>query len=322
MSNHRQQLLRWAEQGSIPADKMDAALKTAGLLPGTRDWSRFLGRLLLVAGMLSLAVSVLFFFAFNWHSLGRLTKLGLIESLIILSLIGYCYFGGSRLTGKIILTVAMILLGVLMALFGQIYQTGADTWQLFAGWALLAFPWVLIGRFAPLWLLWAVLVNFWVYLYNTTFPPLWWAFSSTETTLWTSFFFNTLLLILWEMGTKYFSWLEGRWAIRLLAVAGGTVATMIVIFTIVDRHQAGGWNILLYLGWCTGIYLGYRHFRHDLFMLAGLCLSIIIGTMVLLAKVLLDSGNAGGFLFIALAMVAMSAISAVWLKKVHGETVG
>lgn len=99
---------------------MEAALKTAGLLPGIREWHRFLDRLLLVAGILSLAISALFFFAYNWHSMGRLMKLGLIESLIILTLIGYCYFGGSRLVGKIILTAATILLGGLMALFGQI----------------------------------------------------------------------------------------------------------------------------------------------------------------------------------------------------------
>ena len=165
--------------------------------------------------------------------MGRLMKLGLIESLIILTLIGYCYFGGSRLVGKIILTAATILLGGLMALFGQIYQTGADSWQLFAGWALLAFPWVLVGRFAPLWLLWAILVNGWIYLYSTVFPPLWWTFSSIETALWAGFFFNTILLILWEVGAMYFSRLEDRWAVRLVVIASGSVATMLVITAII-----------------------------------------------------------------------------------------
>jgi len=254
--------------------------------------------------------------------MGRLMKLGLIESLIILTLIGYCYFGGSRLVGKIILTAATILLGGLMALFGQIYQTGADSWQLFTGWALLAFPWVLVGRFAPLWLLWAILVNVWTYLYSTVFPPLWWTFSSIETALWAGFFFNTILLILWEVGAMYFSWLEDRWAVRLVVIASGLVATMLVLVTLVDSHEAGVWNILLYQGWCTGIYLGYLHFKPDLFMLAALCLSLIIATTVMLARVLLDSNNAKGFLFIALVVVAMSAISAVWPKKIHGESTG
>jgi len=44
--------------------------------------------------------------------------------------------------------VSTILVGVLLALVGQTYQTGADTWQLFFYWAILGFFNVYL-RFIP-----------------------------------------------------------------------------------------------------------------------------------------------------------------------------
>ena len=49
---------------------------------------------------------------------------------------------------------ATILLGVLLATIGQVYQTGADAFELFVIWSLLALPWVLAGRSAAHWLVW------------------------------------------------------------------------------------------------------------------------------------------------------------------------
>jgi uncharacterized membrane protein len=37
-------------------------------------------------------------------------------------------------------------LGVLLALFGQTYQTGVDPWETFFNWALLMLPWTLPAR--------------------------------------------------------------------------------------------------------------------------------------------------------------------------------
>ncbi|MBC8290414.1 MAG: DUF2157 domain-containing protein, partial [Planctomycetes bacterium] len=44
--------------------------------------------------------------------------------------------------------------GVFLAVFGQVYQTGADEWLLFAGWAGLILPWTALSRFEALWILW------------------------------------------------------------------------------------------------------------------------------------------------------------------------
>jgi len=58
-----------------------------------------------------------------------------------------------------------VLVGVFLAVFGQVYQTGADAYQLFVGWALLILPWVAMCRFAGLWVLWLAIVNIAVSLF-------------------------------------------------------------------------------------------------------------------------------------------------------------
>ena len=49
---------------------------------------------------------------------------------------------------------AALLVGALLALVGQTYQTGADTFELFAVCAAAILPWVLVACFPTLWVLW------------------------------------------------------------------------------------------------------------------------------------------------------------------------
>ncbi|WP_315814113.1 hypothetical protein [Paraflavitalea speifideaquila] len=48
------------------------------------------------------------------------------------------------------LTAAAVLLGVLMAVFGQVYQTGANAYDLFLSWTIAITLWVVIANFALL----------------------------------------------------------------------------------------------------------------------------------------------------------------------------
>jgi hypothetical protein len=54
--------------------------------------------------------------------------------------------------------LALLAIGALFAYFGQTYQTGADPWQLFAVWAVLALPLCLAARSDVLWAPWALVV--------------------------------------------------------------------------------------------------------------------------------------------------------------------
>jgi uncharacterized membrane protein len=67
----RREILEWAGQGRIAGAGLRRALEVAAVLPGAGDWRRFLDQLLAFVGATMLAASVVFFFAYNWHELGR-----------------------------------------------------------------------------------------------------------------------------------------------------------------------------------------------------------------------------------------------------------
>jgi uncharacterized membrane protein len=80
MMTRRQILIDWMEQGLIAPENLQRALFVTGVFPSGAGWRRFLDQLLLWLGTLMLAAGVVYFFAYNWNDLGRLTKFGLVAS--------------------------------------------------------------------------------------------------------------------------------------------------------------------------------------------------------------------------------------------------
>jgi len=311
-------ILEWTGQGAIKDAR--AALAAAGVLPAARDWRVFLDHLLLWSGAVALAASVIFFVAHNWSDLGKLVKFGLVALLVALAVIGYWRLGTDRLAGKAALLVAAILLGALLALFGQTYQTGADTWELFATWAALIVPWVLIGRFAGMWILWIAIVNVAITLYFVVFPGLFGFVFNIEQQYWTLFVFNTAALVVWELAGRRITWLAERWAPRLLALASGTAISLLAIESIVDFRETSMAVWVVYPVWLACVYFAYRRWTSDLFILAGACLSVIVVVTVLLTDAVIEGGaDAGGYLLIAFAVIGMAAAAGWWLKEVARE---
>lgn len=303
MSRYRSEMLGWLEAGHVPPGLEQRALRTAGLVPDRAEWRAFLGRLSLWLGILALAAAIIFFFAFNWDSLGRFAKFGLVEAAIAAALIASWRLDLDGMAGKAVLTLLALLVGALLALTGQIYQTGADTWELFGWWAVLILPWVMVGRFAPLWLLWLALLNLAAWLYFS----LW---MSGETLLWILLALDSLALVAWEAGHRAgIVWLGETWPPRLAAIASGTMATGLALWAIFD----GGLGLVGWLAWIGLAYFWYRHVRPDLFVLAGGLLSVIVTVAAFLSRFMLESG--GGYLFIGLAVISMSAGGAIWLNK-------
>jgi uncharacterized membrane protein len=321
MSTPDKQLIEWIETGAIPKDKIEHALTVIKVTPDGKSWVNMLDRLLLWLGALALAFSVLFFIAYNWNDLGRFAKFGMVESLIMLAIIVYCKLAPTAITSKVSLLVATILLGVLLALYGQTYQTGADPWQLFFYWALLMLPWAVIGRFPTLWIVWIALINLSIILYFMTFRGIFdLVFSSEPNMLWIIFVFNTLAFIVWQLLATKWEWLRERWAIRLLAVSSGVPLTWLTLYSIfdsLDMNIAQG----VWVFWLATMLYVYRKLKIDLFILAGCCLSTITITVSLLGKPMLYHSNPGAFLFLAFIVIGMGSGSALWLKNIHRESV-
>lgn len=314
MTDFRAAILEWFDSGRVAPDRELEVLRAGGLLPTPAQWGEFLGRLTLWLGTIALAAALIFFLAFNWDDLGRFAKFALVEVAILAGLLACLRVDLDALTGKAVLLLLSLLTGALLALAGQVYQTGADTWELFAYWAVLILPWVAVGRFSPLWLLWLALLNLAAWTYFALF-------TDGEPLLWSLFVLNTLALAAWEAGHRSgLAWLRDDWPPRLIALASGSAATALVVWAIMDGGPGGSaaGGFLAYAGWLAAIYVWYRRIRPDVFMLAGGLLSLIVAVVAFLSHNLLG-GDAGGFLFIGLVVIGMSAGGAVWLKSAARE---
>jgi len=316
----RSEVLAWTAAGHLAIDALPQALHIAGALPGPTEWRRFLDALALWLGAICLAVAVIFFFAFNWQELGRYTRFGLVEALLAAAVLAAWRLGVDRTAGKAALLAATLLVGALLALVGQTYQTGADPWELFATWAVLVLPWVAIARFAPLWLLLLALVNLAVGVYFHAFAGLFGILFGTETLWWLLTGINTAALAVWETTAgRGVAWLAERWAPRIVATASLGYATLLAAWTIVDHDSGGIATLLGYAALLAGAYAVYRHRIRDLYVLALGVLSLIVVVAVFLGRHLLDHGDAGAFLLIGLIVLGLSAVGGWWLRVVARE---
>lgn len=320
MQSNRADILDWTDQGRIAPDNLRPALELAGVLPDAARWRRFIDRTLLFIGVAALAAGVIFFFAFNWQALGRLAKFALIEFPILAAIVFIWRLGVDSLAGKATVLLACLLVGALLALVGQTYQTGADTFELFIAWAAAILPWVLVARFAALWVVWIVLVNIALAFYFLTLGRLWGMLFAPERLLWLLFGLNTAALAIWEgLARGGLLWLrEERWSVRLLATASGAFATALAVKGIVGWGGSSHWGVPAWCAWIAAAYVVYRHLVKDVYVLAGGVLSVIVVITTFLGK-RIGSNDAGAFLLIGLLVIGLSAAGGFWLKQVAAK---
>jgi len=320
MGSEREAIFEWGESGRLAPGHLAHALGIAGAIPDPVEWRLFVDRLLQGLAVALAGAGVVFFVAANWQALGRFGKFALVEAAIVLALGACWHFGLASRAGKAALGAAALCTGALLALVGQVYQTGADTWELFATWAVAIAAWVAVARMPALWLLWLGIVNFALALYFNTFGGLLGLVLDTRETLWALLALNTAALVAWEMlAAGGVRWLRARWAVEVLAAAGGIAATWLALWSVFDDAHAGGSGLVVYAGWIAAIYAAYRLRRVDRLILAGGVLSAIIVVTSLLAHHLLRRETAGAFLLIGLAVVAMAAAATWWLRRVPAE---
>ncbi|OWV28777.1 DUF2157 domain-containing protein [Halomonas campaniensis] len=320
MASTRRELISLIEQGVIPPEQMTRAVQAAGLHPSPRAWALFIDRLLQWLGGLALALAVLFFVAYNWAEMGRWLRFGVVQAAMVLAASIAIWPKASPTVQRVALTSATLLVGVLLALFGQVYQTGADPWQLFVAWALLTLPWVWIARFELLWVLWLGLLNLAVGLYFRTWGGPFGVLASSEAAQWGLLVLNTLALAIWEWGAHDRGW-PRQWAVRLLALGSGVPITLLMMTLIIEIGLSWSPVLAIYPLWLAVLYGVYRYWRPDLFMIAGGCISLLTVATLLLARMLLWEGDwqEGSLLLIAIAVLAMGAGAVVWLKRLHQE---
>ena len=317
---NRQLLLEWAEQSSIDGRQLQDALNVGDVLPTVSDWRGFLDTLLLYVGALFVGSGIVFFFAYNWDDLGRLAQFALVQGAIVAALLAFWMLGLEKLSGKVSLMLAAIFVGVLLALIGQTYQTGADPYELFTVWCVLILPWALLARFDVLWIFWLLLLNLSITLYYQVFGGLFHVLFGGEQMLWVLFVVNTIALLVWEwVVTKGVDHRKARWMTRLLAtVSGGLVSTLAILNLLgSDESSFSQFGVLAWLGWMALAYYWYRNVEVDVYVLAIGVLSVIAIVSVFLGRFLFSEVDAFASLIIMSGVIiGLSAAGAYWLRSV------
>jgi uncharacterized membrane protein len=196
-------------------------------------WQLWADRGLLGIGVALMLSGVVYFFAHNWDHLTNADKLALAAGAVILSFVGSAWRGFDHLIGKTILFAASALVGVFIAVFGQVYQTGADSYQLFTAWALLIFPWVALGRCMPLWVLWLAVLDL-AWGFYVPIETLWFGVDDVSTTR-LEFVglvaINGIALLVREViSGRGLDWLDRGWASDVFLAATITPASLGVIY--------------------------------------------------------------------------------------------
>ena len=282
-------------------------------------WKSWLDRALLSLGIVLVLAGIGYFFAHNWDHLTNNEKLGLAGGAVLVSLVGAIWAGLDRFPGKLLLLAACALVGVYIAVFGQIYQTGADSYELFTAWAFLTFPWVVLGRFMPLWLFWLGLLNLALGFYWPVSPffglfESWDVFRLETISL---LLLNGLALLLREgMARGPISWLDrGGSALILLAaaLAPASLETIGEIFHTWDDGSSSGSAFIacgLYGAAVIGLGFYYSRRRYSLPALAIITLSACTVLTNLVVRILdfNRSGlTAGTWLLAGLMILAIFA---------------
>lgn len=302
--------------GCISIEVHDALHRS---LRDPRDWWRWTNRFLLSLGMALVLAGIVLFVAFNWADMRPFLKFTVLEVLLVAFLIGGWFVGLDRLSGKLLLLGASLLVGVVLAVYGQIYQTGADAYELFLGWSLLILGWVVISRFAPLWLLWLILLHL-------TLVFFWFQVAVPNSMAEESSLFLPLALIdaaalaVREILAGRWNWIAFLWLRWVLLAATLTFLTIPVVLLIVEEYHGTPtvWVSAAVFGSAlAGSFWYYRHRSPDLLALTMSALSFSILVLTGIGKVLFEiSDDAGMFLFFGLIVVGVISALALWLHHV------
>ena len=262
MFDARQEVIGWASAGALASERVPDALRVAGVVPSAAQWRVFVERLLAWLGTTLIAAALCYFVAANWHELGRYAKFATVEASLVAAVAVACWQGLDALAGRVALFAAALVTGVLLALIGQVYQTGADVYELFAAWALFILPWVVVGRQPALWLLWIALVDVAVLLLFrtnaargidvldllfTTRAALWWVLavwlcvSSDLDMKWSSATWVTLIA---PLEASVFDLQEQGWW-RLFGAAVALVSGCFLALTVLSATKRKRWTVLL-----------------------------------------------------------------------------
>lgn len=285
----------WAET------EVEQRLQTA-VYPGIDGWKKFLQIFLPGAGVAFTVSGIIFFFAYNWDNLGKFAKMGTVGGVLLAMVLVVLLTKVNGLIKNILLAGAAVLVGGLFAVYGQVYQTGADAYQLFVAWSVFVTLWVIVSDFAPLWFMYLVLLNTTAVLYlDQEHRSM--HFLSVCIIL---FVFNTACLV----AALVVNAINGRlsapnWFTNLLATAVVCIATTGIVNGIIDGgSMLFPLVVLTAIGYSAGAWYGFSRRRVMYFALLAFSVIVIVASAMIKA-----SHDTGMFLIVSLFIVAAITVT-------------
>jgi uncharacterized membrane protein len=313
-----------AEAAGAAPPAVRQAMALAAASPSRRDWVQFLTGALMLLGAGLLLSGVVCFFAFNWADLGRFAKFGVLE-LAVAVCAGLGWWKLRDLPGRVALFAAAVLVGPLLGVYGQTYQTGADPWGLFAFWALLILPWVVVAQFTALWILTIALLDVALVLYWIE------GFDLFEKDWFMLFVWGAAIhvaaVVAWEWQRRRATpWLDEEWAPRLLVATAFLALLVPSVAMIVEFEFRGSrpYGLIALCVMVAAVFTYYSRVRDDLFMMTAAGSSVMTLVTVAIGRVIFEELNLEtfGMLLMATILIVEVTLGVAWLRRMSGRASG
>jgi uncharacterized membrane protein len=266
------------------------------IFPKSLEWFKFVEFFSIIFGGLLFGAGIIFFIAANWDSLGKFFKFFLLETLIGIFL-SFWFISKNELFAKISLSISFLLFGGLLALIGQVYQTGANNWELFFYWAIFGIFWTVAAEFEFLWILWIIVSNLALFLYlNLSFSTLFFVRELTQTMgIW-----NTILLVFFEFANN-----KNLYKTKFITKKLATIATFFMTFGAVNMiFDSRALFLGIYPFWFLGML--FYFFKKDKYIVSNLILSFDIVLLALFGKWIFEKMHDSTFAFFIMSFVSIT----------------
>ena len=272
------------------------------------DFITFFDYFFMVLGAIFLASGVMFFIAYNWQVLGKFFKFFLVEAGIVGSFLLSYRLDEKSIGFKSSILVGSFLIGVLMALFGQVYQSGAESYELFLYWAVIVLPIAILSRFSWIWVFEVVLLNFVIYLFKWYFTGYYYDVRAFSLAI-----LNGIIFVVWSILSDKVEFLNQKYATRVIATLAIFWMGFAMQELIFSRYSADGWIAIFSILLAIFTFYRYRYKELDIYILSilVLCLNLIVASAILR----FSGSFYGSIITGAIVMIPVGFFSIAWLKN-------
>lgn len=270
-----------------------AARELLALAPAGGDApavQRRLWQAVLVLAAALVGLGLILFIAANWEDFGRMGRFALLQGAVAVLCVG----AALRPRWRSPLGLAALLgIGALFAYFGLTYQTGADPWQLFALWALLALPLALGARSDVVWAPWALVAMVGISLWTHAHTGHRWRLEAQDQGTYAMAWIACGLLVAF-LSPALARWTgAGPWAVRTAGCLTVVVVTISALGALFHKPIAPHYPLaLLLFGVAAVLLLRPRWF--EVFLLSAVALGLDTLLVCGLAWQLFAESRGGG----------------------------